>query len=516
MSARVLIAGAAAATLVASPASASVLRDGIDQRDVTGMKQEVVDLLEKGEALGMAGDFQQAATTFARAAELAPWSSLLRRRECEALTPLGKRVEATVACTHATAGMQTITNLRALGRAMLDGPTAPGPDQLMDSLSVISMESHRSPGGLVPAAISCDVAATLGDGAMLQKCSEELERIAPDDPETRRARALLESRCPPGRFWGGWLAILAAAALTFGDAARRRLARPGRRRALAGATALLAVVAATGVAHADPETEPPHGWLSKWDIDDANPSAAIPTEKDRNADPLQFGYWLQDLALKAERATKKGDHAAAVRFYEALVRAVPDRSIGYSKSCDEYEAMGELAKATNACAAALTHDGVRLGDYTHFVHLVLQRPGSLSDKETTAVDAVVRHMKEDASAGEATADLECEVGVRTSNVAYLKECTTSMAARAPDAAKTVTYQWALAIQEGKFDEARTLVERASTLGVAVDAMKQTTDAGEKKHRLYLFAGLGGAALLLVAALYAGVLGMRRRPTPKAA
>ena len=75
------------------------------------------------------------------------------------------------------------------------------------------------------------------------------------------------------------------------------------------------------------EAVPASGWLSKWHVDREHPEANSPTVKDRNADPLEFGYWLQDLVWKAERAAKSGDHALAAKLYMALATAVPDRAI---------------------------------------------------------------------------------------------------------------------------------------------------------------------------------------------
>ena len=102
----------------------------------------------------------------------------------------------------------------------------------------------------------------------------------------------------------------------------------------------------------------------------------IPSEAERNADPLEFGYWIQDVAAKAARASKNGDHLTAARLYGALGKAVPDRAVNFVKMCEEYEALGDLAKAADACGDALLRDGARVSDYSRFVHLMLTKPGS--------------------------------------------------------------------------------------------------------------------------------------------
>ncbi len=257
---------------------------------------------------------------------------------------------------------------------------------------------------------------------------------------------------------------------------------------------------------------PTTGWLSKWPVDDEHPENAIPSEKDRDADPLEFGYWLQDLALKAERAEKRNDHAAALRFYSAMAKAVPDRAIAFSKMCGESEALGDIQTAINSCGDALLREGVRLGDYERFVRLVVSKPGKLSDKEIAALGQVIEHMKEDTEGRGAVDRNECEIGVRTSNLVQLRECTSALVASAPNDPKTITYQWALAVQEGKFDDADKLVVRASTLGVHVEAMRRTTAEGEKRRRLILFV-ICASTLLVAAALFAGRAALRRRLIP---
>jgi hypothetical protein len=254
--------------------------------------------------------------------------------------------------------------------------------------------------------------------------------------------------------------------------------------------------------------------LSRWPVDIEHPENGIPSEKDRDADPLQFGYWLQDVALKAEHASKDGDHVVAARLYAALARAVPDRAVGAVKACEEYEAAGSLQKAIDACGDALLRDGARVSDYSHFVGLMLAKPGRLSDKDTAALGAVLAHMKTDPAGRDAVADLECQVGTRTSNIALLEECTKELATRAPDDAKTLTYRWALAVADRRFDDARELGERARTAGVpaenvaAMDRLLATNETHRRWERA-LSVLVGGLILALL-----GLFGrdrLRRRP-----
>jgi tetratricopeptide (TPR) repeat protein len=503
------------ALLVPFTASAATARDSWDQAEMDSIQREnphAAALLEKGEALGATGDVQAAYTLFRQTEAELPHASLPRRRECEALVVLGRRNEAIDACSQALAGRHTHPNIRALIRAFVDGPTPPTIAQISLALSITSTENHNSPGAPTPTAMACDIAESIGDGLMLQECAEKLERLAPFDPQTRRIVALIDSRCPPWRFWTGWLSIAAAVAVTVAHAVRRRVTR--RSRLAAAALAALAFCAVAGTARAG--ELPRGGWLSRWPIDDAHPENSIPDEKARNSDPLEFGYWLQDLALKAERAAKAGDHAAAVRYYKALAQTVPDRAISYVKLCEEYEALGDHDRAVNSCGEALLRDGAKVRDYTRFVQLTLAKPGQISQKETAALKQVIRHMQEDPEGREASAELECEVGTRTSNAAQLRECTAALSARAPDDPKTLTYRWALAMQEGQFDVANKLLDRARSIGLSVDTMKQTTVATEKRHRLRMVLVLVAIALFLSGAGVAGRAVLRRRWTPKIA
>lgn len=502
----------ASCLLIALPVAASIARYPGDARQIGAMQPKARELLEKGEALAVAGNVPQALELFRKALAEDPSPPLLHRRECEALTALGRRAEAVQACTMAAQNSRSNIDSRALVRALVDGPLEPQMRDLFQALTITSIERRGSPGLPAPLAMTCDVAQSIGDVPMLQRCAERLERDAPGDPQLRRAKRALSLLCPPWRFWGGWLAIVAAVAWTVGDWLRREVgARRGRR--IAAATVAVGLCLVTRAVHADPVEEAPRtGWLSKWTIDDAHPENSIPSESDRNADPLNFGYWLQDMALKAEHASKLGRHEAAASFYNALALAVPERAIAYSKMCNEWEAAGNHEKAVDSCGKALLHDGVTIADYTHFVRLVIKTPGDLGEKEKGAVNNVLKHLSEDPAARAISDELACEMGVRTSNLDQLRQCTEALQQSAPDDPKTVTYQWNLAMLEGKFDVADALVKRASALGVPAASMQRVTDAGAaaRRRRLQTVYSILGFAVLLGASVLVGNVFWRRR------
>jgi hypothetical protein len=487
-----------------------------DEKEIQEMRAKsphAVELLERGDALAAAGSAQEAEALFRQARTEFPNASILWRKDCEMLIALGKRDEAVSACASALGQAHWGANFRGLVSAFLDGP---GPTTFADlarAVRATASERHKGPSFSIAAA-ACDIAERIGDDVMLQRCAEELKRYDANDPATKKALSVLASRCPPWRFWGGWGAIAAAIAATLVHAVLRFVRRRAPRAGVAAAAAMaLTFCALPRIAAAD--TKPGFHGLSKWAIDDDHPEANIPSEKERNADPLQFGYWLQDVALKGEHASRRGDHLAAARFYEALGKAVPERATGFVKACEEYEAAGDRKKAIDMCADALVREGLTVKDYTRFVHLVLQEPEPLSENQKSALVNVLAHMREDPAGHAVVDDLECEVGTRLSKVALLKECTAGLVQSAPNAPKTVMYLWALAVADSRIGEAGKLIERAQAAGVGaedIERMKKTTaaKATQRNLRYGLFAFAVGLFLAGVVVAFRAILA-RKRP-----
>ena len=483
-----------------------------DEQELAEMRVKsprAAELFAQGEALVARGALAEADARFQDGHAAYPEGSLLWRRDCEVKTAMGQRSLAILACSEALERRHAGVVERALASAFIDGP-APATNGDLYQAWLVSDRARKNPlGRLTAAATTCDLAERIGDGIMLQECDGLLERIAPNDPATTRASAALRAFGPRPSFWVGWGAVLAAVLFTLGDAVRRMRLRTG-----SGAAAgflFLALLGASATARA--EDKAPAKGLSKWAVNFEHPEDGIPSEAERDADPLQFGYWIQDVAANAEHKSKEGDHQTAARLYAALGKAVPDRSVSFVKMCEEYEAMGELAPAADACGQALLREGVRVGNYAHFVHLMLTKPGELRDKDITALASVLAHMKEDPAGREAATDLECQVGARTSNVLQLRECTSVLAAQAPDDPKTLTYLWALAVAEGRFDDARKLGERAKAAGVSDDgvaAMARATASNQARHR-WTFVALLAAAIFVAGIAFVSRKLLRRSP-----
>jgi hypothetical protein len=398
-------------------------------------------------------------------------------------------------------------------RALISRAQTPTVGELERAFLLADEVRKNFPGQPWGYAAMCDIAERLGDDAMLQKCVSELERVAPKHPETARHAALLRRRSSwrPYLGWllvaGPWLATLVHALRSI----RRRLVPRGRV-AVAVALVCLGALLASRRAHAEPSPDHP-GRTSNWPIDDQNPEGSIPTPEQRNRNPVEFGYWLQDLAYKASWAAKRGDHIAAIRYFRAMATAVPDRAVSVSRLCEEYEAVGQTSNAIAACGAALQMQGVKLKDYTRYVGLVLNKPGTLSTQEVTSLWAILDHLRQDPAGSPVYDELKCEVAVRIDDFDKLKECVTAMAATAPGSPTTILYEWTLAMKQKDYDGARSIIKHGRRAGVkpeAIARMEKGTDdvvAELRKKTLLTIFGI----FLSLAAAAAGVVLLLRRP-----
>jgi hypothetical protein len=516
-----VVATATQALAATSAAAAWPVRDPPDAARVAEMhanRPQAADLLEKGEALAAAGSLEEALRVFRDGhSQDVVDAGFFSRRECETLTALGRHDEAKIACWQSLQEMRVPQGIVATTRALVTGPAPPTFDEIHQALMLVLVERSKS---LFEqprlAEAMCDVAESIGDGVMLQHCTEDLERLAPDYAPTKRARALLDAPCPNWRFWLGWLAIAGACVVTLADALRRFARRRSigiRGAGTAAMVVLTSLAAFSKTARADLPPAPPGAMLSDWSVDDHDPEAHVPTPKQMNENPLQAGYWVQDVIMKAQLATKHGDHPAAIKYYRALFKAVPDKAISLVRLCAEYEAVDDLNAAINSCGLALMLDGVSINDYAHFVRLLLVKPGPLTPKDVAAATNVINHLKEDVAGKSAGYQLECELGVRVGDVPMLKECTTALAVSAPGDQKTLSFEWALAMQQSQYGRARTLLAQVKAAGASDESVKNmelALDAGDRHQRKWLAVTAGGTLLFIVGLAYGFVIMARRR------
>lgn len=486
---RIILAVSVSGLLLTSSLHADTAWDryGFDSDDLSYLSKhdpEAAALLRQGESELGAGAPSAAAQSLGKAVARAPDSSLLARRYCQALTQLGKRTAALAACEQANRLNLTPLGLRALVRAQMSA--APTPQELVLATQLATSAKRQmsdQPWGLAALA---DIAERTGDEDMLATSVTELEQIAPGHYETARARAALGTFRAPDWAWATWLGLALASFGTAGHAIWRKLARArsGRRVALpAAASLLLSAFVFFGAANASAEpgaasAQQSSGGLSKWPVNDADPVKSLPTTEQRDRNPLEYGYHLMDLTDKADAAQKKGDWLSVAKYYEAVGVAVPDHAIGFRRSCDAYEKVGNAHKAVEMCRSALAGDGVELRDYTHFAKLMFERSDAFTPSDEQDMSDIVQHLKSEPRSLTAALDIECQLAQRLDDVKRLETCVADVTKVTPNEPKLVVYQWAIAMKHEDYKQARQLIDVARQRGLkpdGIDLMARLTD-----------------------------------------
>jgi hypothetical protein len=272
--------------------------------------------------------------------------------------------------------------------------------------------------------------------------------------------------------------------------------RLGRR----SAALLIAGVLFMAGAEAAPVTPLPGQLSRRFPIDRGNPEASVPGEAERQNNPLEFGYFIQDLLEHAENARKQRDYATVALYYRAVAKAVPDRAKGWSKLCEAYEILKDRERAVRACELALSRAGVELGDYIRYVQLMTEKAGDMTAAERETLIPVLAHLSRQPGLGLVAEELRCRAGVKLRDVSLLEACTAGLAKAAPNDPKTVVFLWNLAMLRGDKAEAERLIARTRTLGAVLEDNIARMDA--------MTASLGGGARLgrwAGALLFAGTL-----------
>lgn len=497
-------------------------RYGVDAAEFASIKTltpAAADKIARGETIlrtaKTPAELEQAVTLFDGAIKDVPRSEFVKRRKCQALTLLGRHAEAVKACGQGLFDRHTSgLGLRAAVGALMSGPNLPTNTEVGYAVVHASRAKQVMQNDPPGYAARCDIALKLGDIEMLKECTRDLNRVAPGHPETQRAEAFLASIGPGARTACAWI-LLGLFSVATGLHALLR-----RRATVAAASALVFAMLATEKARAaEPAPDGTGliaGHLSKHPIDDSNPEQSVPTNEQRDGDPIQFGYFIMDLGDHAEWAIKKGDHKKAAGLYRALVKAVPDMAVGYVKACEQYELAKDIPSAIVFCAGALSAKGVKLADYSHYARLTLGKQ-TLTPADITTLDFVVAHLEEDPKTASVALDIECTLGTHEGDLKRLEDCAPKLAAISPDSPKTLFYEWARAIQKKDYAAAEGFLAKAravSPRGEQVAQMeKATLDAmpawrkGLRAFRDWRFGATVSVALFLgLAALL-----LRRRP-----
>lgn len=140
----------------------------------------------------------------------------------------------------------------------------------------------------------------------------------------------------------------------------------------------------------------PGDLATKWPVNDDDPSMSVPSVEQRNSDPLEFGYFLQDLIARANTAYDAGNWSEAVKYYEAMAKAVPDVATAYSRLCVAYAKVDRQDLAIAHCAKATALPFAKVFDHLHYLDLLLRQP-ELSPADIASADASLKHLREHAA-----------------------------------------------------------------------------------------------------------------------
>lgn len=160
-------------------------------------------LLERGNTeLGL-GHFDEATSLFGDGARLAPKSALLERKRCEALAGAGKRQEALKSCEHAfELGARSAHDTWKMVSVRVAGKVPPTPldaYQAHDFAETAIRFDSALPWGYAGMG---QLAYRIGDDELLARSTWQLQKLAPNHPETKA----LERLCAIAGH-SGWVSV---------------------------------------------------------------------------------------------------------------------------------------------------------------------------------------------------------------------------------------------------------------------------------------------------------------------
>jgi hypothetical protein len=269
----------------------------------------------------------------------------------------------------------------------------------------------------------------------------------------------------------------------------------------------------------------PGDLATRYTVDDEKPIESIPTPEQRDADPLEFGYFIQDLIARAEGAFEKKEWERSVRYYEALARTIPEAAVSYSRLCVGYAELGKVEIAAANCGRAVQLSGAKVLDHLRFVGLTLKKP-AFTIKDASDVEASLAHLrahvaskappkvlraeapaapstsaersKEDIKRDflalrerRALADLgareaepkndgalateievfACKIGIRLRDAARLDRCLGALREQKANEALLLPFEWAVALIRKDQVRAAALMERAKSRGLPPSAIR---------------------------------------------
>ena len=231
---------------------------------------------------------------------------------------------------------------------------------------------------------------------------------------------------------------------------------------------------------------------SLFSINEDDPVKSIPTPEERDKNPLEFGYYLQDMILRGEDALHAKQWDRVAKYYEALARAVPDRAISFSRLCRAYAELGKDRHRSCQSRAAMELGGAMVIDHIRFVNLTLSK-AKLTPADFTNMDRSLVHLREHLAQHPPKAaakpllptevpakdkqeelpvnmPLEVEVlawhlGVRAEDAGRLSTCLTALqSVHAPESV-IVPFEWSAAILTKDPSKASAVLARAKSAGL---------------------------------------------------
>jgi hypothetical protein len=459
--------------------STQINREAVEQ--LRAMSPAAASAYEKAEPLLAAGKYAGAEPLLARASTMAPQSEVIARAHCRTLTELGRGQPAVDACrravVHEVTQKEWPADMLAMVRALLSAKNGPTPEQLFQAISITSSLMRKVPNQPWPYLAECEIASHIGSKNAEHYCDAKFGAWALTNLNYDPMLGLRKSQRLRWTMWGAWLILGVLCVVTLIHALRSKLRAGSRPAVKAAAIALLLILAGWhNVALAQQNRAPTSGDLGTTQINDKDPVSSVPSPAERDRDPLAYAYFIMDITARAERATKYEDYKTAALYLKALVKAVPNKSIGYSKLCAAYEALQDWPNALEVCRAALGYEGVKDSDYAKYAHILMEHKPKLAAEEIADLDAIVLQLRS-ASPPSPAADLvECEVGVKLHDKTRLQRCTANLAARNPVDAVTLSFQWAYAVERGDYNGAKSLITQLRQTTANASVIKRMEDA----------------------------------------
>lgn len=215
-----------------------------------------------------------------------------------------------------------------------------------------------------------------------------------------------------------------------------------------------------------------------WPINDADPSASVPSLEEANKNPLGYGYFLMALTDVAVAAEEKEDWEKARRYYRAIYKGAKDRAVGLQKVCAMDKKLKEYPAALEDCFNVLALDGVEARDFLSYAQLVIESPEALAmaykDKALNALDHF--HKQHPVPAMRA----RCLIGTRFGDQALMELCVPAVLKGDGEkpTAQSLSFAWQLEVMREDWKAAQARVDQLKSIDADPDtvrAMQQLID-----------------------------------------